>query len=89
MLYTLRAAHLQPELLFRKEAFPTDRDLELTDKNGTSQEKQSLLNRTELFRLEKTSELIESHHQPSTAKSTIKPVPKCHIYKSFKSLQRW
>lgn len=83
MLYTLRAAHLQPKLLFHKEASPTDTDLELTDKNGTSQEKQSLLNRTESFMLEKTSELMESNHQPSTAKPTTKPVPKCPIYKSF------
>lgn len=43
MLYTWRTTHLQPKLLFRKEASPTDTDLELTDKNGTSQEKQSLL----------------------------------------------
>lgn len=41
MLYTRRAAHLQSKLLFRKEASPTDTDLELTDTNGTSQEKQS------------------------------------------------
>lgn len=44
MLYKLRAAHLEPELFsFLREVSPPARQLELTEKSGTSQKKQNLL----------------------------------------------
>jgi len=47
-----------------------------------------LLTIIESLRLEKTSKIIKSYHQPITTRPA-RPCPKCHVYMFFEPLQGW